>query len=188
MNRHETIEKSVLYGRYIAAEKCTIRQAAKFFAVSKSTVHKHVTAILSRENPQLYTQVKSVLEYNKAVRHIRGGETTKLKYQRGFYKMKIVYICSPYAGNVEENTERARRHCRFAYDEGMMPIASHLLYPQFLDDSIIVERKMGMHFAFVLLGKCDEMWVFGSYPSDGMLAEIEVAKERDIPIRYFDEV
>ena len=47
----------------------------------------------------------------------------------------IVYICSPYAGDVESNTAAARRYSRFAVEAGYIPIAPHLLFPQFLDDS-----------------------------------------------------
>ena len=47
----------------------------------------------------------------------------------------IVYICSPYAGDIESNTTAARRYCRFAVESGYIPIAPHLLFPQFLNDS-----------------------------------------------------
>ena len=45
----------------------------------------------------------------------------------------VVYICSPYAGDVERNVLRARRYCRYAADQGFIPLAPHLLFPQFLD-------------------------------------------------------
>ena len=53
----------------------------------------------------------------------------------------IVYICSPYAGDVENNTAAARRYCRFAVEVGYIPIAPHLLFPQFLNDSNPKERE-----------------------------------------------
>jgi putative DeoR family transcriptional regulator (stage III sporulation protein D) len=65
---------------FIAEHKATVRQAAKHFGVSKSTVHKDVTERLSDINRDLATEVKLVLEVNKAERHIRGGEATKKKY------------------------------------------------------------------------------------------------------------
>ena len=99
---------------------------------------------------------------------------------------KIIYIASPYRGEVELNTERARRYCRFAVSEGCMPIAPHLLYPQFMDDDNREERKKGLSFAVMLLDKCDELWVMGENISDGMLAEMEHAKDSGIPIRYFN--
>lgn len=49
----------------------------------------------------------------------------------------IVYICSPYAGNVSENIENARKYSRFAVDKGYIPVAPHLLFPQFLNDNNI---------------------------------------------------
>ncbi|MCK8816385.1 sporulation transcriptional regulator SpoIIID [Natroniella sulfidigena] len=65
---------------YIYETKATVRQAAKVFGVSKSTVHKDVTERLEKINGQLAEKVKEVLEYNKAERHFRGGEATKRKY------------------------------------------------------------------------------------------------------------
>ncbi|WP_408955186.1 sporulation transcriptional regulator SpoIIID [Natroniella sp. ANB-PHB2] len=65
---------------YIYETKATVRQAAKVFGVSKSTIHKDVTERLEKINGQLAKKVKKVLEYNKAERHFRGGEATKRKY------------------------------------------------------------------------------------------------------------
>ena len=59
----------------------TVRAAAKKFGVSKSTVHKDLTERLERINPALYIQAKAVLELNKAERHLRGGEATRIKYK-----------------------------------------------------------------------------------------------------------
>ena len=70
---------------------------------------------------------------------------------------KVVYICSPYAGNIEVNTENARRYCRYAVDVGCMPIAPHLLYPQFMDDSDPAERDVVLKFGIVLLFRCAEL-------------------------------
>ncbi len=62
-------------------QDATVRQAAKKFVISKSTVHKDVTQRLQQMNPQLWEQVKKVLEHNKQERHIRGGLATKEKYE-----------------------------------------------------------------------------------------------------------
>lgn len=67
---------------HIYRTKATVREAAKTFGVSKSTVHKDVTERLPRINPQLASMVKQVLEFNKAERHIRGGEATRKKYRQ----------------------------------------------------------------------------------------------------------
>ena len=98
----------------------------------------------------------------------------------------IVYIASPYRGDVERNTENARKYCRFAISKGIIPLAPHLLYPQFMDDGDEKQRQLGLSFAITLLGKCDELWVMGDEISDGMLCEMEKAHESGIPIRYFD--
>ena len=98
------------------------------------------------------------------------------------------YICSPYAGNVKENVKNARRYCRLAVVEGYIPIAPHLLFPQFLNDRNPVERELGMHFGNVLMGICRELWVFGDEITRGMDAEIRRARRRGIRIRWFRTV
>ncbi|AEF18181.1 MULTISPECIES: sporulation transcriptional regulator SpoIIID [Thermoanaerobacterium] len=76
-------ERTLEIGKYIIKNKSTVREAAKVFGVSKSTVHKDVTERLENINPKLYQEVKEVLEKNKAERHIRGGNATKIKYKSG---------------------------------------------------------------------------------------------------------
>ncbi|MFW5980669.1 MAG: sporulation transcriptional regulator SpoIIID [Halanaerobiaceae bacterium] len=68
-------------GHYIYETKATVREAAKVYGVSKSTIHKDVTERLIKIDPGLAKKVKEVLEYNKAERHIRGGEATRRKYK-----------------------------------------------------------------------------------------------------------
>ena len=97
----------------------------------------------------------------------------------------VVYICSPYAGDIDANVSAARRYSRFAVDRGFLPIAPHLLFPQFLDDSKPEERELGLFFGNVLMSKCVELWVFGEEISTGMRREIERAKRKGYPIRYF---
>ncbi|MGI5838814.1 MAG: sporulation transcriptional regulator SpoIIID [bacterium] len=67
--------------QYIFRNQSTVRQAAKVFGVSKSTIHKDVTERLPKINQELAAKVKAVLEQNKAERHIRGGEATREKYR-----------------------------------------------------------------------------------------------------------
>ena len=98
----------------------------------------------------------------------------------------LVYICSPFAGDIEVNIHNARRYSRFAVDSGYLPITPHLLYPQFLDESNQRERDLGMFFGLVLMDKCAEVWVFGDYISAGMQVEIGQAKSKGKVIRYFD--
>lgn len=99
----------------------------------------------------------------------------------------LVYICSPYAGDTEGNTEKARRYSRFAVRNTCIPLAPHLLFPQFMDDAVPAERSIALFMGMVLLGKCEQVWVFGDAISAGMAAEIEKAKKKQIPIRYFTE-
>lgn len=96
--------------------------------------------------------------------------------------LPLVYICSPYAGDIENNIKNSR----YAVKENAIPVTPHLLYPQFMDDGNDAEQEMAMHFNYVLLGKCTELWVFGGVVSRGMAREIGVAKKRRMKIRWFD--
>ncbi|SHM67329.1 putative DeoR family transcriptional regulator, stage III sporulation protein D [Caldanaerovirga acetigignens] len=73
-------ERVLEIASYIIETKATVRQAAKVFGVSKSTVHKDMTERLPEINPEKAQLVKKVLEFNKAERHIRGGRATRRKY------------------------------------------------------------------------------------------------------------
>ena len=68
--------------RYVLETGDTVRGAARHFCISKSTVHKDLTVKLRYIHPALYKQVRTVLEKNKAERHLRGGEATRKKYKR----------------------------------------------------------------------------------------------------------
>ena len=78
--RDSVDERAVTLGKYIVENDSTVRETAKVFSVSKSTVHKDVTGRLAEINPAIAKEVKAVLEKNKAERHMRGGEATRLKY------------------------------------------------------------------------------------------------------------
>lgn len=79
--KEATKDRAVTLGEYIVEARATVRAAAKAFEISKSTVHKDVTERLKVSNPQLYAQVKCVLDKNKSERHIRGGLATRRKYK-----------------------------------------------------------------------------------------------------------
>ena len=110
---------------------------------------------------------------------------TEERAQRKFRPM--VYICSPFAGDVDNNIEAGRHYSRFAVDSGYIPIAPHLLFPQFLNDNNVQERQLGLFFGNVLMSKCLELWVFGDHVSVGMENEISRAKRKNYTIRYFTE-
>ena len=98
----------------------------------------------------------------------------------------VVYICSPYSsGDIEQNLINARKYSRFAVDKGAIPIAPHLLFPQFMSEK--TERELAMFMNKVLITKCSELWVFGNNYTAGMNAEIIYAIRKDKPIHYFNE-
>ena len=101
---------------------------------------------------------------------------------------KKIYVASKYAGDIQINIENAIWCCHYVIDRGYMPIASHLLYPQILDDSIPRERELGLMFGLALLAACDEVWVFtvNGEVSSGMEKEIEEAKRLGIPVRQLE--
>ena len=99
----------------------------------------------------------------------------------------IIYICSPYAGDIEKNVNAARGYSRFAVDKGFIPLAPHLLFPQFRNDTDPQERELGLFFGNALMSKCSEVWVFGSFISPGMQAEIKQARWKNYRLRYFTE-
>ena len=99
----------------------------------------------------------------------------------------IVYICSPYSGEVERNLEMARKFSRFAVDQHCLPITPHIYFTQFMNDEIPDERETALFMNLVLMSKCAELWVFGDVISKGMKAEIDRAKRKHMKIRYFTE-
>ncbi len=96
--------------------------------------------------------------------------------------MKLIYVASPYQGNVEQNVEDAKAYCRYVMAKGNVPLASHLLYPQMLDDTNPDERQLGIQLGFELLKHCDELWAFGETLSLGMSLEVAEAESLGIPI------
>lgn len=78
-------ERAVEIANYIIQNNATVRQAAKKYGISKSTVHKDCTERLQQVNPSLAAEVRKVLDVNKSERHIRGGLATKEKYLHQHY-------------------------------------------------------------------------------------------------------
>ncbi|HML45697.1 MAG TPA: DUF4406 domain-containing protein [Clostridia bacterium] len=100
--------------------------------------------------------------------------------------MPLTYICSPYKGDVELNVQNARRYCAFALSQGALPVAPHLLFPQFLGTEETEEtRELALHMGLILLTRCRELWFFGDTVSEGMKREINRARWRDMIIRHF---
>ena len=118
---------------------------------------------------------------------LRSVMREELKQRYGTEYRPLVFICSPFANDIEGNTERTRKYCIFAVEQQAIPLAPHLLYPQFMDEHDPNSRKLGLFFGQVLLGKCQELWVFGDTVSEGMSYEIRKAQKHNMPIRHFNE-
>jgi hypothetical protein len=98
--------------------------------------------------------------------------------------MKTVFICAPLGGDVPGNLERAKEYAKFALESGAAPVVPHF-YALLLNDNDPKQRELGMKAGQALLWFCDEVWVFGDAVSDGMTAEIALAKQLNIGIRRF---
>ncbi|TGE31306.1 DUF4406 domain-containing protein [Desulfosporosinus sp. Sb-LF] len=99
--------------------------------------------------------------------------------------MKYVYICSPYRGDVDYNIATAQFYCQFATSQGVIPMAPHIYFTQFLDDNEPNERTLGLIMGQDILKHCSELWVFGNRISEGMRNEIESAERLEIPILFY---
>lgn len=96
----------------------------------------------------------------------------------------LVYICSPFSGDIEGNKKKAAEFAHFAYKQGCIPVTPHLLFP-FMNDESPNERALALHMDIVLMGKCQEVWVLSERITSGMSAEIEKATKRRQTVRYF---
>ena len=96
-----------------------------------------------------------------------------------------MYVASPFAGDVERNVMNARRYCRFVVESGAIPLAPHLLLPQFMSE--MTERDAAMLMNRVFLSRCDQLWMFGDTITDGMAWEWVRARQLEMPIRYFTD-
>jgi hypothetical protein len=103
--------------------------------------------------------------------------------------MKLIYVCSPFRANgtttQEEHVAYARKACAYVVSTGNVPIAPHLLFPQFMDDNVPEQRKLAIKMNKRLLEMCDALWLFaevsGGKPSEGMKKEVMHAQDMDIP-------
>lgn len=97
---------------------------------------------------------------------------------------KFVFICSPYAGNIEINTKNAIAYCVAEIESGEVPFAPHLLYPQILSEE--TDRELGIYLGIEILKRCDEIHVYGNKITDGMREEIRFAFSNRIPAVFMD--
>ncbi|WP_052693532.1 DUF4406 domain-containing protein [Desulfosporosinus sp. I2] len=98
--------------------------------------------------------------------------------------MKLVYICSPLRGVVEENIKKANRYCEYAAGCDAVPLAPHAIFTAYLQDNIPEQREKGLKMGLALLRRCDEMWCCGDEITQGMQGEIDLATKLNIPIVY----
>ncbi len=102
--------------------------------------------------------------------------------------MKKIYVSSRIEGDSPNHIEKAKYYTRFIAKEcGAIPIAPHIYFTQFLDNTVKEERAFCILAGLMLLSDCDELWYFGDSVSQGMVSEIIAAKEQNIPVRYISD-
>ena len=94
--------------------------------------------------------------------------------------MKMVYLASPLRGDYDKNIKNAVEYSRLVSECGLLPLAPHIIFSQWCNDTIPEQREQGLKLGLSLLEKCDEMWVMGKKVSQGMQGEIDFAREHGI--------
>lgn len=95
--------------------------------------------------------------------------------------MKLVYIASPLRGDYNANIKHAVEYCRLAGERGVLPLAPHIIFSQWCNDTIPEQREQGLQLGLALLEKADALWIMGEKISEGMWGEITFAMEHGIP-------
>lgn len=116
-------------------------------------------------------------------------EVLKREQRAQFGYRPLAYICSPFAGDAEANIRLARHMCAAAVSRRRIPIAPHLLFPQFMDETKPADpdqRELAMFMNRIVLSKCEEVWVYAPRISGGMRTEACWARHLDIPICFLD--
>lgn len=105
--------------------------------------------------------------------------------RKGGTTMKMTYICSPCLGDYEKNIIKAQEYCREALLEGLLPIAPHVYFTQFVDDKKPEERELGLFAGLQLLRYCQLIRVYGCHVSAGMYNEIQLAGVLGIELEVY---
>lgn len=113
-----------------------------------------------------------------------GKSNARIQTEKNKAFKPLVYICAPYSGDKDLNIKNAIHYAELAYKNGAIPVTPHFLFP-FMNDEDIKQRKDALFMDIILLGKCQEVWVFGSEITEGMKRELEVSKKRKQVIKYF---
>ena len=98
--------------------------------------------------------------------------------------MEKIYVCSKLRGDFINNQQKAKEYCRKIILDGNLPIAPHIYFTQFMDDDKNNERTLALNFNKELIKFCDQVWVFGSDISSGMLFEINFANSLNKKVVY----
>jgi hypothetical protein len=101
--------------------------------------------------------------------------------------MKMIFVCSPYRGDIEKNTKRAVFAAKVICNCGDIPIVPHLYFPRFLNENDQYERVRGIECGIELMKGCDQLWLLGPVISRGMEYELKAAQEIRIPVCLYDE-
>ena len=123
------------------------------------------------------------LQNNNDVGNIKTDQGVRVEGRPAF--RPLVYICSPFSGDIEGNKQKAAEFAFFAYKQGCIPLTPHLLFP-FMNDESREERTLALRMDIILMGKCQEVWVLSERITSGMSAEIEKATRRHQTVRYFN--
>ena len=123
-------------------------------------------------------KVNSVEDVKAAIRQVDTEPTALLN-------APMVFVCSPYRGDIAGNEKKAKAYCRFVYENQGVPFAPQLLFTSFLDDRMEEERNAGIMMGLEMLKLCDELWAFGE-PTAGMQYELEAAKRLGKTVCLFD--
>lgn len=113
-------------------------------------------------------------------------EVLKAEQKKRFGYRPLAYVCSPYAGDTEANVALARRISAALVARGRIPIAPHLLLPQFMNDTDPEQRELAMFMNRIVLSKCEEVWLYAPRVSPGMRDEAYWAHAIGTPIHFLD--
>jgi|GEM_PF-243245 len=98
--------------------------------------------------------------------------------------MKLVYVCSPLRGDIDDNLKKANRYCEYVAGCGHIPLAPHIAWQGFLQEDIPGNREKALAMGLKLIDYCSELWVCGDEISNGMQGEIDYAEKINKPVMY----
>lgn len=139
------------------------------------------------KNDEGYKDPTAGMAMSNWMKEYKAKQRDRWRREEAIKSRPMVYVISPYAGDIEKNTKAAIRYCQYAIERNRIPLASHVYFHSMLDDTIPDQRELGRMFGLSMLALCQEAWVFTKKRSSGMKDEIREASYLGIPIRYFLE-